>query len=42
MNQVLKIAKKGEFISGAFCVALIILLTFTGGVFWTGGNLQSL
>lgn len=36
------IVKKGEFISGALCVALVVLLTFTGGVFWTGGNLDSL
>lgn len=42
LSAVKNTVKKGEFISAALCVALVVLLTFTGGVFWTGGNLDSL
>ena len=42
MKRVKQLVHKNEFISAALCVALVVLLTFTGGVFWTGGNLDSL
>jgi len=37
-----RLVKKNEFISAALCVALVVLLTIAGGVFWTQGNLDSL
>lgn len=42
LDGVKQVIRKNEFISAALCVALVVLLTFTGGVFWTGGNLDSL
>lgn len=42
LDRIKLLLRKNEFISAALCVALVVLLTFTGGVFWTGGNLDSL
>lgn len=39
---VCRLVKKNEFISAALCIALIVLLTVAGGVFWSQGNLDSL
>ena len=37
-----RIFKKNEFVSVVMCLALVIVLTITGKVFWTKGNLDSL
>jgi ribose transport system permease protein len=34
--------RKNEFVSAVFCLALIVLLSVKGEVFWTGGNFDSL
>jgi ribose transport system permease protein len=35
-------ARKNEFVSAVSCVALVVLLTVKGEVFWTAGNFESL
>lgn len=43
MKQLVRgMVKKNEFVSVAMCLALVIVLTSTGGVFWTRRNLDSL
>lgn len=42
IKSVDRVVKKNEFISAALCIALVILLTVAGGVFWSRGNLDSL
>ncbi|MDR3076826.1 MAG: ABC transporter permease [Synergistaceae bacterium] len=42
MNLLKRLVRKNEFVAVAMCVALAILLTVKGEVFWTGGNLDSL
>lgn len=36
------LTKRNELVSCALCAALVIILTIGGGVFWTGGNFDSL
>lgn len=42
LGRVKNLAMHSEFIPATLCIGLVVLLTFTGGVFWTGGNLDSL
>lgn len=42
LETLTKVVKKNEFISAALCIGLVILLSVTGKVFWTVGNLDSL
>lgn len=42
IKSVDRLVKKNEFISAALCIALVLLLTVAGKVFWTRGNLDSL
>lgn len=37
-----KLARKNEFVSAVLCIVLTLVLTATGEVFWTRGNLDSL
>ena len=40
--MIARLARKPESIAAALCVFLIVVLTLAGGVFWSGGNLNSL
>jgi len=42
LESLRRLGKKNELIAVVLCLALVILLTLRGGVFWTGGNLNSL
>ena len=42
LKSMSKVVKKNEFVSIMLCIALVIILTLAGEVFWTGANLESL